>query len=156
MMIVSEVADNIATLLLADNDTAELVVKGNTYVRWTRAELTTLIDNCLNKERKAAEHNRRGNYVATAVWNWLRRVSLVEFVPWVLDETSPGYDPMKAHEQSVRDKLLADIKHEFEVASKEIAEPTANAGYCKHLNIDPYTLECKDCGATRAERTAAP
>jgi hypothetical protein len=71
----------------------------------------------LEKRHSISEQAERGDYVARKVWSWLNTTKAIGYVPWVLDPDSPQYDPKKAHEQEVRDALLAELEEVIAAAS---------------------------------------
>ncbi len=72
-----------------------------------------------DSQQKQAEHDRRGNYVATRVWQWLHQQKAIQFVPWVINPSSEKYDPLKAAQQHTRDELLLQLESVMVEASKD-------------------------------------
>ncbi len=122
------IANEIAAMLLQDSAILpdvrtktflDLNIAGNTILRWTRDEIVLSIERHLREVESRMAHDRRGNHVATKIWQWLMDASRVTYVPWVLNEKSPDFDPMKKHEQEVRDKLLDQLKANIDSAVRE-------------------------------------
>ncbi len=64
----------------------------------------------MTTEKQALE-DQRGNLIAKAVWKWIQEQRTLQYVPWVLQKESVGYDPIKVAKQEEHNELLADLEH---------------------------------------------
>ena len=60
--------------------------------------------------KKSLTEAERGNLVAKAVWEWLKKERATQFVPWVIEPSSKQYDGVKHARQDERDKLLDSLE----------------------------------------------
>ncbi len=51
-----------------------------------------------------------GNYIAHKIWVWLQEKKRIEYVPWVVNERSAGYDPVKKEIQKAKKQLLDELE----------------------------------------------
>ena len=54
--------------------------------------------------------NKEKENALMVIWEWLQVKRAFQYVPWVLNQDSEDYDPIKAAVQQKQDDILLDLK----------------------------------------------